>query len=709
MTYSELKNTLKTYLPEDKLNLIDKYYKKAELIYEGMKRDTGEDYIIHSLRVAKILADLQMNSTTIGCALIHEAITLDKISYEELEQEFGEETAIILNSISRLSHLKNEIIKENDTEKHRRIVVGLAKNPISLFIKLADRLDNLKTVNKHDKKHVMEIISETEKVYIPIAHRLGIKTMKSELEDLCLKQANPDLYQEVLDKISANEEELTSSLHKMRDEIIKILNEHNIEFEILYRVKSVRGIYNKLKKGKKWEEIYDLLGLRLLVNTVEECYLAVGLIHSKYRPIPKRFKDYIANPKNNMYQSLHTSVFGVDERIYEVQIRTHEMNEIAEHGVASHWSYKEKIDGSKTNELENKLAAFRTLIEVNDMEGNIDFFKDLNSHLNKEQIYVFTPKGDILELPIDSTPVDFAYKIHSEVGNTCDCALVNGKSVSLDYKLQDGDIVDLKTQKGKSPNKSWLKFVKTDGAKSRIKSYFHKKEKSKLIETGKELLNEELKKRKLNEKEIFTNDTISCILEYTKTENLDDVYIGIATLKYTPHTIINKILEIIMPKKDDTIDKLLVNSNIIKQTEKGKVLIAGFGDILTSLATCCNPVLGDDIVGFISKGNGVKIHRKTCKNVDLSNERIIEAEWNDKIMDKYTTSIMIYIDSSNDNLINIITLATKLNITVTSIENKGIIKNEEVYNLICKVKNIENLNQFINELETLNFINKVER
>ncbi len=709
MTYSELKNTLKTYLPEDKLKLINKYYKKAELIYEGMKRDTGEDYIIHSLRVAKILADLQMNSTTIGCALIHEAITLDKISYEELEQEFGEETAIILNSISRLSHLKNEIIKENDTEKHRRIVVGLAENPISLFIKLADRLDNLKTVNKHDKKHVMEIISETEKVYIPIAHRLGIKTMKSELEDLCLKQANPDLYQEVLDKISANEEELTSSLHKMRDEIIKILNEHNIEFEILYRVKSVRGIYNKLKKGKKWEEIYDLLGLRLLVNTVEECYLAVGLIHSKYRPIPKRFKDYIANPKNNMYQSLHTSVFGVDERIYEVQIRTHEMNEIAEHGVASHWSYKEKIDGSKTNELENKLAAFRTLIEVNDMEGNIDFFKDLNSHLNKEQIYVFTPKGDILELPIDSTPVDFAYKIHSEVGNTCDCALVNGKSVSLNYKLQDGDIVDLKTQKGKSPNKSWLKFVKTDGAKSRIKSYFHKKEKSKLIETGKELLNEELKKRKLNEKEIFTNDTISCILEYTKTENLDDVHIGIATLKYTPHTIINKILEIIMPKKDDTIDKLLANSNIIKQTEKGKVLIAGFGDILTSLATCCNPVLGDDIVGFISKGNGVKIHRKTCKNVDLSNERIIEAEWNDKIMDKYTTSIMIYIDSSNDNLINIITLATKLNITVTSIENKGIIKNEEVYNLICKVKNIENLNQFINELETLNFINKVER
>lgn len=709
MEYEKLVETLKTYMTDSNLKIVDKYYEKAKLIYKDMFRLTKEPYICHAIRVANILAMLKMDTISIGCALIHEAIKLEKMTYEEIENEFGEESAIIVNSISKLSSLKRTFNNQNSTEKYRRIVVGLSENPISLFIKLADRLDNLKTVDVHDQNHIDDIIDETEKIYIPIAHRLGIKTMKSELEDLCLKMANQELYNSVLDKINADKESLEASLFKMRDEIIKILNEHNINFEILYRVKSVRGIYNKLKAGKKWEQIYDLLGLRLLVDKVEDCYLAIGLIHSKYRPIPKRFKDYIANPKNNMYQSLHTTVFGEDGRIYEVQIRTHEMNEIAEHGVASHWSYKEKTDGSKTNELENKLAAFRTLIEVNDLEGNTDFFKDLNASLTKEEIYIFTPKGDIIELPIDSTPIDFAYKIHSEVGDTTIGALVNGKLVSLDYKLQDGDIVDLKREKGKSPSKAWLKFVKTEGAKSRIKSYWSKKEKEKTIETGKELLNQELKKHKLNEKDIINSDILETLLKELKADSIEDIYIGISSLKYTPNIVVNKLQNIIDPKEDDTIEKLLSNTDIIKNTENGKILIAGFGDILTHLATCCNPVLGDEIVGYITKGNGVAIHRKNCKNIDLTNERIITAEWNEKVMDKYTTLITIHIDSSNDNLVNILTLATKSDVVISSINNKGKNKNDDIYELICKVKNTEVLNKFLRELETLNFINKVER
>ena len=708
MEYSQLKDTLKSYMTEENIEIVDKYYIEATKIFENMTRLTKELYITHPIRVAKILADLKMDALTIGCALIHEGITLEKITYEEIEEKFGEESAIIVNAISKLSHLKRTF-KTNDTEKYRRIVVGLAEDPISLFIKLADRLDNLKTIEVHDKEHIKEIIDETEKIFIPIAHRLGIKTMKSELEDLCLKNANPELYQNVLDKINTDKESLEESLHKMRDEIIKILNEHNIKFEILYRVKSVRGIYNKLKAGKKWEQIYDLLGLRLLVNKVEECYLIIGLIHGKYRPIPKRFKDYIANPKNNMYQSLHTTIFGVDGRIFEIQIRTYEMNEIAEHGVASHWSYKEKTDGSKVSELENTLATFRTLIEVNDKEGNTEFFKNLSTNLQKENIYIFTPKGDIIELPIESTPIDFAYKINTEVGKTCIGALVNGKLVSLDYKLQDGDIVDLKTQKGKSPNKSWLKFVKTDSAKSRIKSYFYKKEKEKTIETGQYLLIEEIKKQKLNEKELLSNDIIETILKDLKLDSIDELYIGISTLKYTPNIIVNKLNDILNPKKDDTIDKLLANTDIIKNTENGKILIAGYGDILTNLASCCNPILGDEIVGYITKGNGVAIHRKDCKNIDLNNERIINAEWNASVPDKFKALITINIDSSNDNLVSVITLATKIDINITSINNKGTNKNEEIYELVCKVKNLENLKKFMNELETLNFISKVSR
>ncbi len=708
MEYSQLIEILKTYMTEDKIKIINKYYEEATTIYEGMKRLTGEDYINHPIRVAKILAELKMDVITIGCSLIHEGITLEKITYEEILEKFGEESAIIVNSITKLSHLKRTF-KANNTEKYRRIVVGLSENPISLFIKLADRLDNLRTITVHNKEHVKDIIDETEKIFIPIAHRLGIKTMKSELEDLCLKNSNPELYQSVLDKINSDKDELEKSLYKMRDEIIEILNEHNIKFEILYRVKSVRGIYNKIKAGKKWEQIYDLLGLRLLVNKVEDCYLIIGLIHGKYRPIPKRFKDYIANPKNNMYQSLHTTVFGVDGRIYEVQIRTYEMNEIAEHGVASHWSYKEKVDGSKVSELENKLATFRTLIEINDKEGNEDFFKNLSSNLQKEDIYIFTPKGDIIELPVDSTPIDFAYKIHSEVGNTCIGALVNGKLVSLDYKLQDSDIVDLKTQKGKSPNKSWLKFVKTEGAKSRIKSYFYKKEKEKTIKTGKDILIEEIKKQKLNDKELLSNEILDILLEELKLDNLEELYIGISTLKYTPNIIVNKLNSILNPKKDDTIEKLLANKDIIKHTENGQILIAGYGDILTNLSSCCNPILGDEIVGYITKGNGVAIHRKDCKNLNLDNKRIINVEWNNSFQDKFTTLITIYLDSSNDNLVSVLTLATKIDVSIVSINNKGTIKNDEIYDLVCKVKNLDNLKRFMNELESLNFISKVER
>lgn len=707
--YEELLNLLNTYMTNDNIAIVNKYYKVALEIYDGVKRKSGEDYIIHSIRVAKILADLKMNTTTIGCALIHESITLDKISKESIISLFDENIYKILNSISKLSHLNTSSTFKNDTEKYRRIVVGLSENPITLFIKLADRLDNLRTIDLHDKKHVMEICNETEKIFIPIAHRLGIKSMKSELEDLCLRNMDPIGYNEVLDTINKDKNELEDSLYKMRDELIDLLKSHNIKFDITYRVKSVRGVYNKLKLGKKWSDIYDLLGLRILLNTPEECYLVVGIIHSKYRPIPKRFKDYIANPKNNMYQSLHTTVFGVDGNKFEIQLRTHEMDEIAEHGVASHWSYKEHTDGSKQSALESKLEEFRSLIEINDLEGNNDFFKNFNSNLSKEEIYIFTPKGDIIELPKDSTPIDFAYKIHSEVGNTTVGALVNGKIVSLDYKLSDGDIVDLKTQKGKTPSKSWLKFVKTANAKSRIKSYFYKKEKDKAVITGKELIVEELKKRNIKESEVLTPLVYNKVLEDLKENTIEDVYVGVGTLKYSCNLIVNKLVDIIRPKKDDTIDKLLNNSNIVTHTDKGNIIIAGYGDILTRLANCCNPVLGDDIVGYITKGSGVLIHRKDCKNIKLDDERIIEAIWNDKVMDKYISVITLYISSSNENLANILTIATKYDVNITSINNKGTQGVNEVYDLTIKVKNKEYLNRFMLELTSKDYISKVER
>ena len=699
-TYEDLVDVLKTYMAPEYIEFINKYYEQAKIVYAGMKRETGEDYIYHPINVAYILADLKMDPVTIACALIHEAITLGKMTYEEVEEMFGTESANIVNSITKISNLK-QTFKINNPEKYRRIIVGLSENPATLFIKFADRLHNLRTLKVHDKEHQKYIIDETQNIYIPIAHRLGMKKMKSEMEDLCLQYSETEQYNKVLDRINADKAELEKSLAKMKYEIMQVLDHHNIKYEILSRVKSVRGIYNKLKNGKRWEDIYDLFGLRVLVDTVEDCYRVIGLVQSKYQPIPNRFKDYIANPKPNLYQSLHTTVYGEDKRIYEVQVRTHEMDEIAEKGVASHWSYKEKIDGSVKNNLDHILEQFRVLVEVNDIEQNMEFFGNIKEELKRNEIYVYTPKGDIIELPAGATPIDFAYKIHSEVGNTTTGALVNSKMVKLDHELKDGDMVELITQKGHAPSKGWLKIVKTEAAKSRIKSYFYKKEREKYIALGHEMLSNECKKKNVDINDIITDENIEKLNASLGTKDLDDIYFSIATLKYLPSSILNR-LEVHEPKK-----KVLTLNKKDNKSGNG-ILIAGSNDILCSLATCCNPVYGEDIVGYITRGYGVKIHSKNCPNIDLNSERIIDAEWESSTENRYTAKLKVYIDDVSDILLKIITLSTKDSIIVDSINL--INRNKELfYDISCRVKNINDLHQFIDEIKLINSVIKVER
>lgn len=684
----------------DYVELIDKYYEQAKIVYDGMKRKSGVDYILHPINVAYILATLKMDPITIGSALIHEAISLSKMTYEQIEEMFDTDTANIVNSITKISNLR-QTFKVNNPEKYRRITVGLAENPATLFIKFADRLHNLRTLSVHDEEHRKYIIEETQNIYIPIAHRLGMKKMKSEMEDLCLQYSDPEEYQKVLKKINESKVELEKSLAKMKYEISQILGTHNIKFELLSRVKSVRGIYNKLKKGKKWSDIYDLLGIRVLVDTVEDCYRVVGLVQSRYSPIPNRFKDYISNPKANLYQSLHTTVFGEDKRIYEVQVRTYEMDEIAEKGVASHWSYKEQIDGSAKNNLDKTLEQFRVMVEVNDMEKNMNFFTNIKDELKRTEIYVYTPKGDIIELPSGATPIDFAYKIHSEVGNTTTGALVNSKMVKLDYELKDGDLVELITQKGHSPSRGWLKIVKTDTARSRIKAFFYKKEREKYVSMGREMLVSECKKRNADFNEVFTSENIEKVCKQLKSDNLDDICFSIATLKYLPSSVLNR-LDVVDPKKKIP--------NYIKKTNNKKdgIIIAGSTDILSSLASCCNPVYGEKIVGYITKGYGVKIHAINCPNIDLESERIIPAEWEENVDNRYTAKLKVHIEDIGDILLNIITLSTKSEIIIDSINL--INRNKELfYDISCKVKNIESLNNFIDDIKTIRSVKSVER
>ena len=697
--YDDLKELLSEYMENDYIDFIDKYYNQALKIYDGMKRQTGEDYIMHPINVAYILADLKMDPITIGCALIHEAISLGKMTYEEIENMFGTDSANIVSSVTKISNLK-QTFKVNNPEKYRRILVGLSENPSTLFIKLADRLHNLRTLSVHVPEHQKYIIDETQNIYIPIAHRLGLKKLKSEMEDLCLRNSVKEDYDKILDRINASRDELDKSLDKMKSEISHILDAHNIKYEILSRVKSVRGIYNKLALGRKWEDIYDLLGLRVLVNSIEDCYRVIGLVQSKYQPIPNRFKDYIANPKSNMYQSLHTTVFGEDERIYEVQVRTYDMDEIAEKGIASHWSYKEKTDGSIKNVLDSTLEQLRALVELNDIESNMEFFGNIKEELKKNEIYVLTPKGDIIELPSGSTPIDFAYKIHSEVGNSTVGALVNSKMVKLDHILNDGDLVELITQKGHSPSKGWLKIVKTESAKSRIKSFFYKKERDKYISLGKEMMINECKKRNLDINEIFNEDNVKKLTTSLKLDTLDDIYFSVSTLRYLSSTILSKLeIKTENKKKLPTIDK---------KSSKSGILVSGSSDILCTLATCCNPVYGEDIVGYITKGYGVKIHSKNCPNIDMNNERIIEATWETSNDNKYTAKIKVYVDEVGDTLVDIASLATKYDITMDSINL--INRNKELfYDVSCRVRNIEKLTSFIDEIKTLKSINHVER
>lgn len=704
-TYEDVLIELKTYMSKKDIDLVSKYNEEAKVIFEGMKRLTGEDYIYHMYSVACILSTLKMDPVTIGCALIHEAISKNLRTYEEISESFGEESAIILSSLAKISQVKRTLNRDN-VDHDRRVVVGLAENPKALFIRFADRLHNLRTINVFPKEHIEEVCDETTKILIPIAHRLGLKKFKSAFEDICLRLTDPSGYQEVLDLINESKEELNNALINMKNEICNLLDEHNIKYEIMYRVKSVYGVYVKLKKGRRFTDIYDLLGLRIIVNEPEECYLVVGLIHSIYKNIPKRYKDFISHPKSNMYQSLHTSIFGHDGHMFEVQVRTYEMDEIAERGGAAHWSYKEKraVD---TNKFESRLASFRNLIELKELENNYNFFNNISEELEKDEIFVFTPKGDVIELPPLSTPIDFAYRIHTEVGNNTTGALVNGKMVKLDYELSDGDVVNLITSKGSTPNKDWLSFVKTDNARNRIRSFFSKQERINLIEVGNELLESEIKKRKLSLNETLSDENIEKLYSLLHVDNMDEIYISIASDKYNASYVIDKIVETEEETKtEDIINKIFKYKD--KSSNNRSVLVCGDDSILYTFAHCCNPVYGEAIKGYVTKGMGVSVHKADCPNIKDITERIIDIEWKETNDTKFSAYLNIYVDNEKNDIVPIFSKATMLDIFVESMSyNEG--KNGGYYLLSIRVKDINSLNDFMDSIKQFGFVNKVER
>lgn len=709
ITYDELYEKVKKIVKkEDELDVINRAYGFALAKHGDKKRLNGDPYISHPLEVAYILTDLNVDYITIACALLHETINHTDTSIDEVREEFGDEIANIVYSVSKINRLELSDDKDSSAQYLRKVLVGLSEDVRVLFIKLADRLHNMRTLYALPLEVQKQKANETTSVLIPIAHRLGINSIKSELEDWCLRYTKPDVYNDILEKLDASREELNDLLNEMKQSISDILTENGISFKIKGRVKSVHSLYNKMDNGKRFSDIYDILALRVFVDTIPDCYLTIGLIHSKYRPMPRRFKDYIANPKENMYQSLHTTIFGVDGHLFEVQVRTYEMDEIAEKGIASHWSYKEKGSVKIQSMMEHKLEMFRNIIDANsDVENDSEFASNLNNELLSDLIYCYTPKGDVLELPKGATPVDFAYRIHSGVGDRTIGAIVNDQIVPLDHELQDGDIVKINTGKEANPNKDWLNFVKTSQAKNKIKSFFSKQDRANYINLGKEMLEKEIRRRKLAINEVLAETNLEKIFKDTHTTDLEDLYLSIGSLRFTAGYIIDLVFE----DKKDVVDiylgKISNRSNNSNKAVKGDIIVAGTDDILVTIANCCKPIKGDPIIGYITKGEGITVHKKDCPNIKAST-RLIDVEWNMNNESSYLTDLTIKVLKGKNQLLDIITKASQKDVYIESVKTRED-DDYTIYAITIKTNNTSQLEGFISELKSLPIVISVER
>lgn len=693
MTFNYILNKIKN--PDD-IKDIKASYEYANSKLSGIMRKNGDTEISHCLEVANILIDLNVDKETIICAILHSVLDFNDIDEKEIVENFSLETYKIIFSLSKINNLEMVDDSESAALYLRKVMVGLSEDVRVLFIKLADRLHNMRTFDAISTERQKKVANETLSVLVPIAHRLGINSIKSELENLCLYYLKPDVYNDILEKLNATVDSLNNYLIEMQESICDLLNENEIKFEIKGRVKSVYSIYNKLSTGKKWDDIYDILALRIFVDKESDCYAVVGLIHSKFRPIPSRFKDYIAVPKENMYQSLHTTVFGPGGKFYEIQIRTYEMDEIAEKGIASHWSYKEKGTKKIQTYMEQKLEIYRSIIENSENDTDEVFNEVVGSNILGNLMYVFTPKGDVIELPEDATPIDFAYRVHSKVGDTMTGAIVNDIMVSINTPLHDGDICKILTNPNSTPSKEWLNIVKTTQAKDKIKAYFSKIDKQNYIERGKNILEKELRKRKIPQNMVTSQENLKLILKELKLKDLDDLYFSIGSYKYTVTHIVN----IIIPKEEtSTIKK---NINIKSGSD---ILIDGKVNILTHLAKCCNPVKGDEIVGVITKNDGISVHQKNCENIINSDEKIVSASWIENVHNDYICSIKITLSSNKNKLSDIIAKISIPKVYIISIETIDEIN----YLVKIKVEDNSYIDLVIKNVNKLRYVKDVKR
>ena len=697
---------VRTYVEdEEQIKVIEKAYEFANLKHKGQFRKSGEAFICHPLNVALILTTIYADYETISAGLMHDVLEDCDCTPEEMEEEFGPTITKLVKGVTKLTNINFSTENEYLIDYYKKIIVGMSEDVRVIIIKLCDRLHNMRTLWAIPEDRQKIKAHESLDIFAPIAHHLGIHKIKSELEDLSLRYLKPEVFYDIAEKLNKTKIERDRIVYDMQNEITELLNEHHIPHEIKGRSKSIYSIYNKLDKGKKFSDIYDLLALRVLVNTEQECYLALGLIHSVFRPLPKRFKDYVAMPKPNMYQSLHTTVFGIEGYLFEIQIRTYDMDEVAENGIAAHWSYKENkgsnSNANLTSTTEQKLQFFKSIIDLSQEKmSNEDFVNSVKDEVLNNNIYCFTPKGDVIELPRGATPLDFAYKIHTKVGETTVGAIVNNNIVPLDYELQDNDIVKINTNKSSTPSKEWINMAKCSTTKNKIKAFFTKNERDIYIERGKYTLEKELRKRKLVFSEFLTDENIKKICDEIHADDLDEIYLSIGNGKATVNGVIN-----VIHREEDTTPKIVKFS---PKSIDADIIVSGIDKVKVNLANCCNPVYGDEIIGYITKGNGISVHRINCHNLENVDERTVDVLWNTNTNKRYLTCLLIYINDSENHMLDIVQSISMMNVSVDGIQVLGR-GDKSTYELTCYVTGLDQLEKLIVNIEKHRYIEKVER
>ena len=714
--YENVEDMASKYLPEEQIEIIRKAYEFAKIAHEGQFRKSGEPYILHPVQVAGILTELKLDYATICAGFLHDVVEDTKYTFDDIKETFGEDIAVIVDGVTKLDKVKFRSKKQSQAENHRKLFVSIAKDLRVIFVKLADRLHNMRTMKYMREEKQREISSETLEIYAPLAHRLGISSVKWELEDTSLRYLHPSQYFSIVGMMKQKRSAREESIKDACSSITSILADNNIKAQVTGRPKHIYSIYKKMvKQNKTFDQIYDLLAVRVLVDSVADCYATLGLVNNLWVPIPGRIKDYIAMPKPNMYQSLHTTVIAPDGQTLEVQIRTYEMHEIAEKGIAAHWAYKEGKKVSKDNNFYEKLNWFQKIAENDETEATAEsFMESLKVDLLSDKIYVFTPNSDIIELPKGSCIVDFAYAIHSEVGNKMIGATVNDKIEPFDYKLSTGEICDIRTSKNSTgPKRSWLDIARSSQTKSKIKAFFKKAAREENLIKGEILLKDEIKANNFDIDEVLTEENIEIALNRYKFATLEELYVSIGYGGISANKVFARLTEKIRKEKQ-TQEKLekLVNAEEEKKivTETG-VYVKGVDNILVRLSKCCQPIPGDDIVGFITKGRGVTVHRSNCPNLSEEDKaRLLDVEWVQSLnARRYSVTLQLHAFDRELLLQNILLTLSESRVEIKKLHSEAKSDKTSVTTIGIYVKNVSECDFMIKKLRQIPDVYSVER